>query len=311
MKTQRLQVAGVIQGPKGDKGDPGQNGERGPQGPRGERGEQGLQGIPGVQGPKGDKGDQGPQGLQGPKGDKGDQGVPGETGPKGEQGLQGPQGPQGPKGDPGATNAEDIKYGDKTVKDALDDLLYTAIQITSFNNNVNTVEMGRTINTVTLNWNCNKVPKALTLDGSALDVSLKTKTIENAAIKQNKTFTLKATDDRNAVSQKSTSISFLNGVYHGAAVAPELIDSAFILKFTKTLQGGRGKTFTVNAASGESIFYIIPSRYGTPAFKVGGFDGGFTKTTTIQFTNSSGYTESYDVWKSDNTGLGNTTVVVA
>lgn len=284
MLTHRLQVAGVIQGPKGDKGDPGQNGERGPQG------------IPGEQGPRGE------QGPPGPAGAKGEKGEPGETGP---------QGPQGPKGDPGASNAEDVKYGDRTVKDALDDLLYTAIQITSFSNNVNTVEMGSTVNTVTLNWNYNKVPKALTLDGSDLDVTLKTKTIENAAIKQNKTFTLKATDDRNAVYQKSTSISFLNGVYYGAAVAPETIDSAFVLKLTKALQGGKAKTFTVNAASGESIFYIIPSRYGTPAFKVGGFDGGFTKTATIQFTNSSGYTESYDVWKSDNTGLGNTTVVVA
>lgn len=113
------------------------------------------------------------------------------------------------------------------------------------------------------------------------------------------------------MSQKSTNISFLNGVYYGAAVAPDAIDSAFVLTLTKTLQGGKGKTFTVNAETGESIFYIIPSRYGTPAFKVGGFDGGFTKTATIQFTNSSGYTESYDVWKSDNTGLGNTTVVVA
>lgn len=284
MLTHRLQVAGVIQGPKGDKGDPGQNGERGPQG------------IPGEQGPRGE------QGPQGPAGAKGEKGEPGEAGP---------QGPQGPKGDPGASNAEDVKYGDRTVKDALDDLLYTAIQITSFSNNVNTVEMGSTVNTVTLNWNYNKVPKALTLDGSNLDVTLKTKTIENAAIKQNKTFTLKATDDRNAVSQKSTNILFLNGVYYGAAVAPDAIDSAFVLTLTKTLQGGKGKTFTVNAESGESIFYIIPSRYGTPAFKVGGFDGGFTKTATIQFTNSSGYTESYDVWKSDNTGLGNTTVVVA
>ena len=235
----------------------------------------------------------------------------GEPGQKGEPGEQGIPGPKGEKGDPGASNAEDVKYGDRTVKDALDDLLYTAIQITAFSNNVNTVEMGSTVNTVVLNWNYNKTPKTLTLDRESIGVTLKTKTIENAAIKQNKTFTLKATDDRNAVSQKSTNISFLNGVYYGAAVAPDAIDSAFVLTLTKTLQGGKGKTFTVNAESGESIFYIIPSRYGTPAFKVGGFDGGFTKTATIQFTNSSGYTESYDVWKSDNTGLGNTTVVVA
>lgn len=257
---------------------------------------------------KGPKGDTGAQGPAGPKGDKGDTG---ERGPKGDTGAQGPMGPKGEKGDPGASSAEEVTYNDRTVKDVLDDLLYTPIQITDFTNNVNTVEMGRTIDSVVLNWNYNKTPKTLTLDGDGIDVSLKTKTIENAAIKQNKTFTLKATDDRNASSQKTTSITFLNGVYYGTATTQEVYDSAFILKLMKSLQGSKGKTFTVNAAEGENIFYIIPTRYGTPAFKVGGFDGGFAKAATIQFTNSSGYTESYDIWKSDNTGLGNTTVVVA
>lgn len=238
----------------------------------------------------------GPQGPQGPKGDKGEQGL---------------QGPQGPKGDPGATTADGVSYGDKTVKDVLDDLLYTAIQITAFSNNVNTVEMGATVNIVQLNWNYNKTPKTLTLDGSTVDVSLKSKTIENANIKTNKTYTLKATDDRDASSQKTTGITFLNGVYWGVAAKKTSFDSAFILTLTKKLQGSKGHTFTVNAGASQHIYYAIPTRYGTPAFKVGGFDGGFAKAGTIQFTNASGYTESYDIWISDNAALGNTTVNVA
>ena len=73
----------------------------------------------------------------------------GPQGPEGPQGPQGEQGPQGPKGDPGATTADGVSYGDTTVAAVLDDLLYTAIQITSFTNNVNTVEMGSTVDTVT------------------------------------------------------------------------------------------------------------------------------------------------------------------
>ena len=88
-------------------------------------------------------------------------------------------------------------------------------------------------------------------------------------------------------------------------------DSAFVLTLTKGLQGSKAKTFTVNAGAGQHIYYAIPTRYGTPAFKVGGFDGGFSKAGTIQFKNASGYTESYDIWISDNAGLGNTTVNVA
>ena len=88
-------------------------------------------------------------------------------------------------------------------------------------------------------------------------------------------------------------------------------DSGFILGLTKGLQGSKAKTFTVNAAASQHIYYAIPTRYGTPSFKVGGFEGGFAKAATIDFTNASGYEESYDIWKSDNAGLGSTTVVVA
>lgn len=248
-------------------------------------------------------------GPQGPKGEKGD---------TGEQGLQGIQGPKGDKGDPGATTADGVSYGETTVEGALNelmekmaDVLYEEIQIASFTNNVGTVEMGSTVNTVVLNWTTNKTPSSLTLDGAAVDAALKTKTIENAGIKANKTYTLKATDERDASAQKTTAVNFLNGVYWGVAADASSFDSAFILALTKGLQGSKAKTFTVNAGTGQHIYYALPARYGTPAFKVGGFDGGFAKAGTIQFTNASGYTESYDIWKSDNASLGNTTVVVA
>lgn len=257
-------------------------------------------------------------GPAGPKGEKGDAFEYKDFTPEQLAGLKGPKGDRGEKGDPGATTADGVSYGDGTVETALDklvkqmgDVLYEAIAITSFSNNVNTVEMGSTVNTIVLNWAMNKVPKTLTLDGSMIDVNLKTKTIEGAGIKQNKTYTLKATDERDASAQKNTNITFLNGVYWGVAANASEFDSAFILKLTKGLQGSKGKTFTVNAAAGQHIYYAIPTRYGTPAFKVGGFDGGFAKAGTIQFTNASGYTESYDIWKSDNAGLGSTTVVVA
>lgn len=247
--------------------------------------------------------------------------IVGPQGPQGEQGPQGPQGeqgPQGPKGDPGATDAAGVTYGETNVEDALDtlksqmaDVLYEAIQITSFTNNVGTVEMGSTVSTVVLNWATNKTPEELTLDGEGIDKTLRTKTIENANIKSNKTYTLKATDEREATATKTTAINFLNGVYWGVAEDKADFDSAFILGLTKGLQGSKAKTFTVNAGATQHIYYAIPSRYGTPSFKVGGFEGGFAKVDTIEFTNASGYAENYDIYKSDNPGLGNTTVVAA
>lgn len=217
--------------------------------------------------------------------------------------------------------AENVKYGeDSNVDVALDDiyaklgdLMYTPISITSFTNNKNTVEMGSTVTDVVLNWNYNKTPKTLSLDGSTLDVSLKTKTLTGQSIKANKTFTLKATDEREAVATKTTAIIFLNGVYYGIGDDLQIsgITNQFILGLTKTLQSSKAKTFTVNAGVGKHIYYIIPTRYGTPVFKVGGFEGGFEKLGTVNFTNSSSYAENYDVYKSSNAGLGNTTVVVS
>ena len=197
-----------------------------------------------------------------------------------------------------------------TLKSAIEDIQYSPISITSFTNDKNTVEMGTTITSIVLKWTTNKTPKTLTLDNSTLSNTLTTTTLSGQSITANKTFTLKATDDRNASASKTTSITFYNGVYYGAA-ASATVDSSFILKLTKSLQSSKAKTFDCTTGSGQYVWYALPTRYGTPSFNVGGFDGGFSKVSTIQFKNASGYTESYDVYKSDNSNLGKKTIKVS
>lgn len=193
-----------------------------------------------------------------------------------------------------------------------DEFEYVPIAITSFTNNKNTVEMGTKITDVILNWALNKDPKTMTInDESITPLTARTKTYSGQNITTNKTYTLKVTDEKDATATKTTSITFVNGVYWGAKAAPSgAYGSAFILGLTKGLQGSKGKTFTVDAAAGQHIFYALPTRYGACTFNVGGFDGGFTKVSTIEFTNASGYKENYDIYKSVNAGLGNTTVTV-
>lgn len=191
-----------------------------------------------------------------------------------------------------------------------DEFNYKPIAINSFTNNKNTQEMGTTITDVVLNWALNKKAKTLTLDGADIPVTDTSKTLTGQNITANKTFTLRALDEKDASAIKTTAITFLNGVYWGAKVAPNTYNSDFVLTLTKGLQGNKNKTFTVNASDGEYIFYALPARYGSCTFNVGGFDGGFGKIDTIQFTNASGYTESYDIYKSVNAGLGSTNVTV-
>lgn len=191
------------------------------------------------------------------------------------------------------------------------DLLYKEISVTSFTNSAGTVELGATVNNVTLTWRLNKTPVSVTIDGTAQEaLAYGSVNLTGLALKANKTWTLKATDERDAVATKTTAVSFVNGVYYGAA-ALGAMNSAFILGLTRTLRSNKLPSFTVNAAAGQYIYYCVPTRYGTCSFSVGGFTGGFSLAATTAFTNASGYTEEYYVYKSDNAGLGSTTVTVS
>lgn len=233
--------------------------------------------------------------------------------------------PRGDKGEgsgispfPLPIDSKDVTYEDTTVKNELDslnnkidDLLYEPIQILSFTNNTSIAEMGSTIYSVTFNWSLNKEPLTQILNNELVSSVLRTKTLDNLNIQSNKSFELEVEDERGVVVTKTSSVTFYNGIYYHAASKPSSYNNLFIMNMIRSLQGNRAKTFTVNAGADQYIYYALPVRYGTPVFKVGGFEGGFSKVDTLDFLNASGYTEPYDIWCSDNPGLGNTTVVVS
>lgn len=196
----------------------------------------------------------------------------------------------------------------------LAELMYEEIAISNFKHNVGTVELGSTVNTVTLTWSVNKTPTTLTLDGTSIDTSATSYVYNNLALSPtsvtSKSFTIKATDERDASDSKTTSISFVNGVYYGVIDASATINSDAVLAMNKKLQNSRGMTVTITPSSTEYIAFAFPSRLGTPTFKMGGFETT-CNSTSIQFTNASGFTETYNVYTTTQTGLGKTEVVVS
>lgn len=198
----------------------------------------------------------------------------------------------------------------KTVEDQIADILYKPITINSFTNDVGTAEIGSYVKAVSLKWSFNKTPTTVTLDGMGMLPEFTGYSQTGLNITENTTFTLKATDERGTEATKTTSITFLNGVYYGVSAAPETLDSAFILTLTKNLRSTKLPSFTVNAYAGEYIYYCVPKRFGACTFSVGGFVGGFMLADTVSFTNASGYTEDYYVYRSDYQDLGKTTVTV-
>ena len=193
------------------------------------------------------------------------------------------------------------------LKTLVGNLMYTPISISSFTHDKSIVEYGTTVEEVVLSWVTNKKPTTLKIDDKPIDVNATSATISNLTITKDskKEWTLTAIDERNATDEKTTSITFQNGIYYGTATKPNAYDSAFVTGLSeKILSGVKSRTIELTTGEGEYMFYCLPKRLGECSFKVGGFDGGITKDGEISVTNSSGYTESYYIYCSDNANLG-------
>ena len=214
------------------------------------------------------------------------------------------------------TQTFELDQGTKTLPDALNelnrDLQYIPIEILAFSNNIGVAEKGSTLNELTLKWQLNKEPETILMNGRVrADLkTLRSLTLKGMALTADKTFMLQVTDEKGKTAQKNTSVVFQNGVYYGVSEIPEEVNNTFILSLSRSLQGSRTKTFSTTSTEDQYIWYAFPSRYGTPVFSVGGFDGGFTKAASISFTNASGYTEEYAVYRSDNSNLDTKTIKV-
>lgn len=207
------------------------------------------------------------------------------------------------------------------MKGKLSDLLYEAITIPTFTVSSlvssgtggtytkSPVELGMTVTSVTLSWTTSKDPSALTLEGASIDATKKSHIYTGLNLTASKTYTLKATDERNATATKTTTLTFCNGIYYGVGSTAGSFTSAFVTGLTKKLQTAKAYDFTVSP-SDQYIYYALPVRLGTVSFKVGGFEGGFEAPETVSVTNGSGYTENYYVYRSTNKITGSTAVDV-
>ena len=206
---------------------------------------------------------------------------------------------------------ENLQEAVDDLTDVVGDLSYEPIEIISFGHNAGVKEIGSTAASVTLSWALNKDPESQDIDGTPMSLDARQYTIGTANLTGNKTYKLTVTDERDTSVSRTTTVTFLNGIYYGVgAVNADNTNNAFIQSLTKVLSDTRVRDFTVTANTGEYIFYCIPSRLGTPTFFVGGFEGGFDLLKNIAYTNPSGYEEDYAVYRSVQTGLGKTTVNV-
>lgn len=204
----------------------------------------------------------------------------------------------------GKWTATEVKSNDDRIdslENAVADLLYKEIDITSFTITPSAAEIGATVNDVILKWAVNKDPVTLTVEGDSVAVDLRETTLTGLELDAAHTFEIRATDEREATDSMTKTLQFYNGVYYGVLEDGAEVDSAAILTLKHKLQNSKSVTFTATASATQRFAYAIPTRYGTPTFKDADttFGADFTKLPDpVAFTNDSGYTENYDVWLS-------------
>ena len=202
------------------------------------------------------------------------------------------------------------------VKKALDGIMakidYIKPEITSFTSIAQAVyEVWEKVSNIVFNWTTNKDITTQTLTGCPLaDANVRTATYTND-ITSNKTFTLTIGDGQNTTS-KNISISFRNKIYYGSSVIPTDFDSTFILGLSnKQFATGKSGSFDITVGSNEYGFIAFPSSFGTlSSVKIGGFDTDVISCGTISFTNASGGTTNYNIYRTGRHSLGAITMVI-
>ena len=202
------------------------------------------------------------------------------------------------------------------VKKALDGIIdkvdYIKPEITSFTSTAQEVyEVGQNVSNIVFNWTINKNITTQTLTDCPLaDANVRTVTYTND-ITSNKTFTLTIGDGQNTTS-KNISISFRNKIYYGSSAIPTDFNSAFILGLSnKQFATGKSGSFDITVGSNEYGFIAFPSSFGTlSSVKIGGFNTDVISCGTISFTNASGGTTNYNIYRTGRHSLGAITMVI-
>lgn len=211
------------------------------------------------------------------------------------------------EGDQATTQIEynNLEYPNiENIKDALDQALYKELIINS-SCFPSAGEEGQIIQSIDYQWDFNKnLIVSQTFDGVQIDSSIRNYTI-SGNFSQTTTKTL-VVDDGIKITSKSITLPFYPGLYYGS-FGEGALTTQDIINFEYKLVPSRHTSVTVNAD--QYIYICIPYSYGEASFKVGGFEGGF-QLIDDQFIFNKYKGIQYRIYRSDNEGLGNTTVTI-
>lgn len=195
----------------------------------------------------------------------------------------------------------------QTVEDALDHLLYIEPTVSlHLDQTLSTYEIGSSINSVGLRWTWNKTITSQSLNQGigdlATNINSYTYTPTNP-IDSNITFTITGGDGVETATD-SVSVSFIPKRYWGVSASTSLTD-ADILALSQELSTSRTQTRHFDCSGGKYFYFVIKTSYcNNIGFKVNGMTFTDMDVETRNFTNGSGYTDQYNIYRVHNIQTG-------
>ena len=176
---------------------------------------------------------------------------------------------------------------------------------------------------VTFSWQFNKTPTSLTVGGTstATGTTSYTKSFYSTT-EGSQVFSVVGKyngDYGEEEAKRDWTFLFRNKVYYGAKSGDSITATEILnLTYSKFATDYKNTGFNLGDSSADKyIWYCFPYRFEdetkgktAPTFTLGGYQGGFIRIGTVSFTNSSGYTEDYSVYRSTNKGVAKANVTV-
>lgn len=205
-------------------------------------------------------------------------------------------------GDLGGTAASPTVPGLITLQDQINTLSHVPMDITSLANTVGTAEIGSTVSSVTFNWTRNKVPATLSFDQGigSITASLLTLT-QSVNITGTTTYTLTANDGTAYTGNSdtaSTTVTFSHKAYWGTSASTSLNSAGVLGLATNTFTTTRARSFVIDGG-GQYLYYAYPASFGAATFTVNGLLSTAWTLSVLSFTNASGNTTNFNVYRSD------------
>lgn len=184
------------------------------------------------------------------------------------------------------------------VIDAIDFILYVSISFTSINNSPSIIETGSTISSISTSWGLNKSPISQNIVGiGSVSPSLRNFTF-TGSYTSDRTFQVSVVDEKGNSANGSATTSFRNKRYWGSNPNNTLTNFQ-ILSLSSEFATNRNQSKTING-NGEYVWFAWPATFGSPTFNIDGFQNSDFSSFTQSFTNASGFTTNYYLFKTNN-----------